>query len=506
MPNTPNVNFTVQDDSQVISPPAGGLNGLIINARRGQTGAISVPLYSYADFQKYYGSFMEEYPDMLQAKIALDGGSKLRVINLAGTGAVGAVGDSLAEDATNGDLFGFAAKYTGADYNNVVISVSAASSGLANYFKLSVQLVGDSAAKIEVYDNLIIPGNPTAAESTYLDRVLQESKLVTPLYEDLSATTGQLFPQVTTIALELGVDGTVSDADYIAALPLFDSVEDLTLIAAAGSETQTFNTAIATYAMVRKDVIAIQYIGDSDDEDTLIATRNTLATDSRLTGIFCGKRLIANPLANSINPVLAVSIVGDILAASATTDKTPYGPWYSFVGKVRGLISSSLGVVNNFGTKAKFSALQKLASNQINLVVQKDGKTMLWHGFTSQRLLSKSSFLSISKLVIYVQKTVGPVYEASIEEPLDLVLVRKMFDLIDPFLLSLTTPAKRALVAYSYQGDQKANTFSDFTINDPVDFGLGKYKVKIRLDSIVPLQEVDIAIILDKSGVTYEVN
>src|SRR5690606_8456841 len=71
-------------------------------------------------------------------------------------------------------LFSITPKYPGLDYNNLRVSVQTASNGNSNYFDLEVRHLLEPDLT-ETYRNLIIVGNPTVAESHYLDEVIRGS-------------------------------------------------------------------------------------------------------------------------------------------------------------------------------------------------------------------------------------------------------------------------------------------------------------------------------------------
>lgn len=502
MPNTPEVRFRVEDGTQVVTSALAGLNCMLVQTNRGPYGTISPIITSWSDFTRTYGGLDPALVDTTLVKRALDGGSNLRIVKVGPGDEVIATADDTIEDSLANELFSFTPKYKGAAWNALVLAITAASNGDTDAFDLQIQLVGDSTATPEVYKNLKIVGTPTVAESDYLLSVAQESSLVDVVYNDLSGLTSPIVPVAVVVGYENGTDGSAVDAaDYTAAIPATDEVDDITLVCAPSISDNAFNVALGAKADSRKDIIAALWLGDSSDENTLITARATTNIDSEFVAFYGGALRITNTDPNDPNVEMEISPLGDVLAASGLTD-AELGPWISYAGPDRGKIFA-LGVVNNFGTKGKFEALNKLANRQINMVINRNNTNMIWHGFTAQQVESQKSFISIVKLTQYIAKSLTPTYESFIEQPLDLRLVRQMHDIVKPFMDELTTPSKRALFDYKYDGDQNIFKVENLVVNDPAQFGLGKYKVNIFLKAIAPLQDIEVTLILSPAGVTF---
>ena len=69
----------------------------------------------------------------------------------------------------------------------------------------------------------------------------------------------------------------------------------------------------------------------------------------------------------------------------------------------------------------------------------------------------------------------------------------------------LTSPSKRAIYRYDYQGDQDANSLDDLQINDPIDVQNGKYKINLKIWPIPSMQELNFNLMLVQGeGATIE--
>ncbi len=507
MPNTPSLDFNVIDGTALVTPAAGDINAVLVETKRGPYGKASDVITNFEAFKRLYGGLDESLPGIYQVKRALDGGSKLRIVKVGElssgnpTATKAAAATPIIDASTAPvELFQLVPKYAGAAYNDIVVSILPASNGGPNYFNLAITFKDDGEDYSELYSNLIVPGAPTAAESDYLSKVVTDSKLVDVVYLDASSADDPSRPVDATIAYAGGTNGAAVDsADFEGSLKYLDNYDDFTYVAGLPLSDNSFLIALAAYCTNRKDCIGMGYIGSGDDVDALVAARQATNVDSPLMSFFTGLITISNPITGTANATIDIPILGDALAAQGLT-AAEEGPWISFVGQDRGTIFAQ-AVVDNRGTKGKKDELEKLANAQINTVVNRSGRIMLWHGFSAQLVESVRSFLSIVELTLYISKSLTPTVERYIEKPLDFVLVRQLYKEVKPFLDGLTTASARALFTYTWQGDQTATTLDGLVINDPTDFTQGKYKVNLFITPIAPLQQVEINLILTRDGV-----
>lgn len=502
MPNSPDLNFNVIDETLTVSPALTGINGMLLDTPRGPYGKPDTVITSFTEFQKLYGYDPVNYPDTIAAKRALERGSSLRInkVGSAGTPAVKAAQDANFEDASTNELFQLLPKYAGAAYNDMVVSIKASSNGNANYFDLVITYTDGDLDLSEVYQNLTIPGTPTVAESKYLDRLVRDSKLVDVTYLDLSGLTAPINPAVATVGYENGTNGAaLVAADYTAALVNFTDYDDIFAFGAVSMTDDTYNAAAGNYAANRKDLMAYLYLGTDDSDTDLITKRTATSLDTEFAEFFAGEIIIPNP--DSTGPAtIATSPMGDIIGNSGKTD-AELGPWWSFAGPKRGTMGDAIGVTHNFGPDK--TKMDLLANRQINMIIVRNNKVMQWGNFTAQLALSQKSYGGIVKLTIYLQKSLGPTLETFMEDPLDLKLVRQMHDAVKPFLDGLKSPEARALFDYKWDGDQNASSIDGLVVNEVDDFQLGKYKVNLFIKAINALQELEINIILSRASVEF---
>lgn len=402
-------------------------------------------------------------------------------------------------------LFTLTPKYPGADYNNIYYTISNASNGNANYFDLTIRFKGNDALT-ETYRNLTIVGSPAIVDSHYLDAVSNGSSLVNVTYFDLSALVGQINPLRNNFNLYGGSNGgTVTINDYTGdqstktGLYAFDSIDDMMQFAALDREDAPFHITASGYAFNRKDLMYWGHLSNTYiSENQLVTAKDAMNIDSSFSEFFAGGVIVVDPFTGQNKNI---SELGDILGIAAYSDSTA-GEWYSFAGPQRGIITNALGIVNNFGARSNTAGLDLLANHQINVVINRSNKLMLWGNFTSQFSTSKLSYSNVRRGNIYLRKLLGPFLENFLEDPCDIPTWKNIYLAVKPVLDDLKS--KRMFYDYAWQGDQFANTLDDLVINQRVDVDQGKYKVRLFVKDIVSLQVIAMDITLSPSDVSFE--
>jgi len=412
-------------------------------------------------------------------------------------------------DASGNVLFNFTPKGEGSDYNNLSFVISAATNGSANYFNLAINHSEEPSLN-ELYENLIITGTPTANQSSYLSKVMKESNwLGSIIYGDLSDLTSPVRPRNGTYVFEGGDDGDavvandyVGDSGTKSGFHAFDTVDDSISIAAPEMSDTDIHTAGAAYAANRKDLVYYAHLAPSANPDTIISDRDDTLIDSSYTAFYSGGIKAKNP---STGLTIELSELPYVFINMNNSDNN-VGPWASFAGRNRGVINNVLGVVNNFGGPGQYADLNALANKQINMVIERSNSVMIWGNYTAQLADSKLSFLSIRRFLLTIEKDLKPTLERYLEEPNDIPTWKSLANEADTYLKQYLTQDKKALNNYEWQGDQNADSLSEgsLTVNNPTDVGNGKYKVKLFLDMIVPIIEIELAIMVTPTGVSFE--
>lgn len=193
-------------------------------------------------------------------------------------------------------------------------------------------------------------------------------------------------------------------------------------------------------------------------------------------------------------------VLGSVAGLDAICAST-YGPWYSFSGMNRGVIASALGpVMKNLGGPAEIDTLNEFAQWYMNLFVIKNTRTqgqrtMLWHGFTSNPVDDSEKFISIVRLNLYLKKNLRPILESYIEEPNTFETWKRIYYEAKDILDDLQT--RNAITSYEWLGDQDAQSYEDLQVNNEADVRQGKYKAKLKYREVVPMQDIEMDVIID---------
>lgn len=506
MPNAARVNFNIKNFTTEVSTPLQGVIFVMGITKRGPVEQPELPISlvnSWAQFEKVFGGLMDTSDFPLLCRRAFSRGAILRVcrIDSTATPSVKATAKNIANgDGTPVTLFQVQPKYKGADYNNISIEIKAASNGNSSYWDMAVTHALEPDLN-EYYANIPSFVKASVNSQTCLDDVKRQSKLLDFTYVDASTAT-LLIPAVAAAsAFTGGVDPTGQvAADYSSALTAFDGVDDAMVLAIPEMDDDAINAAGAAYASTRGDLVFFGHLPNSiTTAAALVTERGTISSNTKYLALYGGGMMVRHP--ETLEEV-DISEMGDILGLVAYVHTT-FGPWYSLAGQVKGAIPDSLGVVNNFGTPAKFADLNTLANAQINMAVVKNNVPQLSGNFSAQFQNNSEKFLNVVFLVIWLKKVLKPILEEYFEEPNDLITFRRIYNHVLPLLTSLTSPQTRALYKFEYYGDQDATSLDNLQINDPVDVQNGKYKINLKIWPIPSLQELTLNLMLVQGeGVT----
>ena len=390
-------------------------------------------------------------------------------------------------------IFTIKPKYAGLDANNLVVTVTP-TVGVPNSFSIDV-IHKTEPMLSERYTNLVYENN-----NTYLGK-LNSSKLVNFEYGTTFKPSDLV---LTTILFDGGTDGSVPQlVDYIGdsaganGLHAFDEYND--------------SYYLATLDDVDVDIQGVAYCAYRDDMAYIIslsgATKQTLITEKNTKGIddkhayFVGGGVkVIDPLYGTVKEVKETA---DVLAAATASDRN-YGPWYSFAGPNRGMLTDVIGVTNNFGAPVKYKDLDELADNNINMVINRDGSTKLWGNYSGQLKNNQERYFNVVKLIFFIKKALRPVLETFLEEPNDIPTWQRMYYTVKPLFDELKD--RRAIYSYNWEGDQFATNMANLQINKAVDVTQGKYKAVLTIAAINSIQEISIGIVLTDAGIEFEVN
>ena len=396
-------------------------------------------------------------------------------------------------DSEGNELFRVSPKYAGLDFNNVSVIITPTTNGVTNAFNLSVVHRTEPMLN-ESYPNLVMDGS-----NNYLNKVATGSSLIDVEY--VSTTAAQ--PNPTVIYFSGGSDGTTPQlTDYIGdeagknGLHAFNEYYDSFYLATF--DDVDIDSAGVSYCSVRDDMAYIIHLS-GETKQTLIEEKRSKMIDDKHAYFTAGSLKIIDPFTNTQK---VVKETADVLALAVASDNNN-GPWYSFAGPNRGLISGVLGVGSNFGSPAKYKDLDELADNNINMVINRDNSVKLWGNFSGQMKNNQERYFNVVKLVFFIKRALRPILETFLEEPNDIQTWSTIYYSVKPLFDSLKD--RRAIYTYDWQGDQFATNMNDLKVNKPSDVTQGKYKVILVLSAINSLQEIHVGIVLTDAGVEFEI-
>ena len=183
-----------------------------------------------------------------------------------------------------------------------------------------------------------------------------------------------------------------------------------------------------------------------------------------------------------------------------------YGPYRSFAGLNRGVISDGQGpVAPNYGSPSRYDDLNDLAQACVNMVVLKPTRTsglatVLWHSFTSAIKQDSFRFIHAVRLALYIKKQIRPILESYIEEPNMWTSWKRIYLESKPIMDGLVTD--EAITEYKWEGDQDATAWDELTINNEADARNGKYKLNIKVKDVATMQDIQVNLIYDQASNT----
>jgi len=217
-------------------------------------------------------------------------------VTLGASQATIAIGDSIGiVDINNNILFLLPIKHEGVDYNNITVAISAASNGSSDFFNLTITHINESDLT-ETYVDLKIIGQPTVAESDYLNVIELQSSWVDVTYQDLSSLSGQLRPLNNTYHHNTGSDGTsplpadfIGDSAARTGFNAFDPFDEAFEISAPEISDNAVHIAGDAYASNRKDLQYFAHLSNvNNTRALLIAARDLTNIDSKFTNFYAG--------------------------------------------------------------------------------------------------------------------------------------------------------------------------------------------------------------------------
>lgn len=564
MPKTPNVSFKVENNNLAVTTPQVGVSLVLARTSKGPYDDPSTIVRSISQFRNLFGGEVYENnrEKLSDIERALANGSNLRIIRVRNSGYIsGYISTESSEydtvassepgsyntiitfvsDIGSGgssvNLFGFGLKVKDDDYTGLTVKI----------------VLKNRSYYLDIYDRdevlidelpiitLSLDGeDANIADVNQLVNFIENNKYFTPVFNtgDVSSITTlrdaldylrnydgtdpQDVPSiqiddVNTVSYQVNSNpgSAPTKAEWIASAEAIRDVSDVYQVACShindnlvSSDVNEVHAAIATMAKECEDwvyyieVPFYNQLGRPNTDTELVTLANTiigLTGASRYVALFTGGLKFYGNDGNLINN----NVIGDVLGLGDSAAQS-VGPWYSFSGINRGIVWDANGpVIANYGSPSRKSSMENLAEYCLNVFCNKETpgsgmQTVLWHGFTTQVKQDSFRFLSVVRLVLYIKKNLRPIFEAAIEEPntfgtwSDIYLKgKKKMD----YLVT-----RQAITEYEWMGDQNASSYEDLQVNNEADVRQGKYRVVIRLREVVPMQDIEIALSIDKAS------
>lgn len=294
-------------------------------------------------------------------------------------------------------------------------------------------------------------------------------------------------------ALKGGTNGTRATAsDFINAFTLYEDPEvvDVNMLINAGLTDLSIQLRMEQICRLRMDCIAILDlpVDKQKAQDTVTYRRDTLLIDSSYAAAYGPDVLIKDEYAD-IN--LFVPVSGYVAAAYARTDRD-YQLWFAPAGMKRGSLDV-LGVREVYDQGKR----DMLVDHQINPVrVVLGAGIKIWGADTLQTMTSANSNVSVRRLMMFLEKSLGEAALYSVFEPSDPILWSNLWDICDRFL----RPIKDAQGLYWYQ------IICDERNNVPATIAAGDVNLDVYVDPSLPGKRIHLNAIVNKTGARMYIN
>lgn len=404
------------------------------------------------------------------------------------------------------------ARHVGAGYNGTQVAITAAESGQANLYDITVTTPLGYTETLRDVEQA-----PSVERLAELNERLQYVELGT-LTGNLPVASGTLTGGEQDVS-EIVEQDYIGDSGAKNGWYAFAPVEDIFRMANIAIASPDVDVALAQYAQARAAAgmpvrfhIAAPATAQAQaqlDYRLGQGIYNHSAIDTYLGSMVGSGFRITDP--TDTKRRLNISALVDVLIRQAQKDENE-GPWFSAAGYDRGRITTpNNGLLYNAGATDEADNFKELNKNGINQVIERNGSFYYFGNTTLLRnrskLLSKEN---IADLAVFIQREFKPILETVNFEPNDppswKALYRRARLLIDELV------TRRAIfpgegVNWAWVGDQDAQGVQDVQYNKLSDINLGIYKVRFIFTPISAIEKVALdATITDSTTVQFMLN
>lgn len=290
------------------------------------------------------------------------------------------------------------------------------------------------------------------------------------------------------IALSGGEDGRrATEGELMMAWDIYRDPEviDINILINAGYTMPAYQMYMNEICQERMDCVAILDVPSDMQrvQDAIAYRRNDLHLDSSYAALYTPDVLIADKY-NDIRLYTPVS--GLVAAAYARTDRD-YETWFAPAGMIRGDLK--VAGVREVYDQGKRDALYESQVNAIRVI--EGAGIKIWGADTLQVMPSALSNMSVRRLMIVIEKTLGNLMLYSVFDPNDQILRTRLQSACSRFLQTIRDA--RGLYGFDVICDESNNG------NESI--AAGDLNIDIWVDPVLPAKRVQFTAIINKTGV-----
>lgn len=495
-----------------------GPKGIIGLSGPTEMGPINKPtlIGSWDEYTRTFGGYLPDDDFPLLCRRILDRGGRIRVnrlghyttisdaSTLTGTKATGTMG-------AGGNTAVFTAKNIGAWGNGVVVTATAAASGIAGM--LDISFAHPANANMNYTVRNVKATGLTAADKTAFNN---ESP-----YIDIGATAGTLAAGTVTLSTGAYTVSAIVAVDYIGdptsntGWYAFGQAKDIVKLCAPSKADRAIDAGLAVYVNSRPDIIGVVR--------TPVGATDALAVDYREgTGTYApgtpidNWRMIMTTGGLTINHpatgvVQNITEVTDVLGGLSVRDNSDLDEYKAGFGSKRGRVTNVLDVVYNVGTASRKANADNLVFHGINPVINHEAFGPVYFGnrtLTKQYVGTLLERANVAEFLVSLYRNVKPLVDGELGDPNDLITWKTVYRKVRDLMLTLEQ--KRAVYpgegkGWVFQGDQNVDDIAQAVVNTSNTIAAGQYVFYLFVKPIGALEFVGIRVVVDNTSVNYEV-